>query len=139
MSSRSGKLSWSPYTEEEEANTTPARASRAASRTLSVPRTLTSVVRLGLSDRTRNRSHRPLVEDDVAPLSGGPHRVLIAQVGLHEPHVGHVRQVLDLAVRQVVQAHDLVSVRDEPTAQMRADEPGGAGHEHPRGRQCMWP
>ena len=65
----------------------------------------------GLSDRTRNRPHRPLVEDDVAPLSGGPYGGLIPQVGLHEPHVGNVRQVLQLAVRQVVQAHDLVSVR----------------------------
>jgi hypothetical protein len=47
MSSHGGKVSWSPYTDDDDAKTTLASMLRATSSTLSVPRTLTSVVSAG--------------------------------------------------------------------------------------------
>jgi hypothetical protein len=123
MSSRSGKVSWSPYTDEDDAKTTLACTSRREKHVERPPNIDVGGLR-GLSDRARNRAHRTLVEDDRTPVGRLLDRILIAQIRLDEPHLGEVRQVFEFPVGQVVQAADLVTVGDEPATQVRADEPG---------------
>ena len=94
-----------------------------------MPRTLTSVIRVGELDGSRNRTHRALVEHDRASVGRVPNRLLVAKVRLNESNTGNVREVLELAVGEVVETDDLVPVRDEAAAQMGADESGGAGDE----------
>jgi len=79
------------------------------------------------------------VEHDRASAGGGPDRLLVAKVRLDEPNTGDVREVLELAVRQVVESHDLVSVRDEAAAEVGADEPGGTGDERPHVWAAAYP
>ena len=43
---------------------------------------------LRLSDRARDRAHGTLVVHDGASIGGRPHRVLVAEIGLDEPHLG---------------------------------------------------
>jgi hypothetical protein len=58
------------------------------------------------------------VEDDGAPIGGGPNRSLIAQIGFYEPNAWNIRQVLEPAVGQVVKGHDIVSVGGEAPAEV---------------------
>ena len=50
------------------------------------------------------------MEDDRTTVGGLLDRILFAQIRFDEPHLGEVRQVLELPVGQVVQADDLVTV-----------------------------
>ena len=47
--------------------------------------------------------------------------------------VHEVLDVLPAPREQVVHAHHVVTLGHQPLAQVRADEPGAAGHEHPHG------
>lgn len=41
-------------------------------------------------------------------VGGRPHRVLVPQIGLHEPNFGNAREVLEATVGQVIERHDVV-------------------------------
>ena len=69
------------------------------------------------------------MEDDGASIDRSPDRLLVAKIRLDEPNAGDGREVLELAVREVIQSDDLLPVRDEPAAEVGTDETGGTGHE----------
>jgi hypothetical protein len=129
ISSVWGKRSRSPYTDEDEAKTTVAGRSRAASNTLRVPEHVHVGVALRLFDRSRHRLHRRLVKDRVAPLRRARDGVAIANVCQLETNLRHVGELLGAPDRQIVQADHVVTLGDEPPADRRPDEPGGACDE----------
>ena len=108
-------------------------ASLAASRTLSVPVTFTSLELSGSWIERGHRRQRGLVEDDVAALDGREHTLEAAEVALHDLDVlRDVEQVAPVARREVVEDADIVAALEQRVDQMRPDEPGAAGDEHPR-------
>jgi hypothetical protein len=76
-----------------------------------------------------------MVQDD--PTTGGrfSHCGLVAKIALDEPDLGHIGQVAEDPVGQIVEPDHLVTVGDQAPAQMRADEPRGAGDEDPHASQ----
>src|SRR5687767_10967657 len=62
------------------------------------------------------------------------HRIDVAHVGDLQGHIlrQHIGDVLALPVDQVIDNHDAFAARGQLAHQLRADEPGAAGHHHLR-------
>ena len=73
------------------------------------------------------------MEDHIAAASRRTHGVRVTEVGLFEPDLGNVRQVLEPTFGQVVQPDHVVAFGDEAMGQARTDEAGGAGDEGSHG------
>jgi hypothetical protein len=84
-----------------------------------------------LGNGTGHGSDRGLVKNHLAAGGCFVNRCVVEKVALDEVNLGHVRQVLELTVGEVVQAHDVVAVHDQSAAQVRADEPGCPRDECP--------
>ena len=75
------------------------------------------------------------MQDHVTPRRRLDDGLGVQQVGGDQAHLGDVRQVLVcISLGEVVEADHLVALGDQPPAQVRSDETGGAGHEAPHSR-----
>src|SRR5579884_2432912 len=108
-------------------------------RSPSVPVTFTSLLACGSStDRGTERSAASWKTPSTPATA--PHHVRVAQVALHQLHV-EAFEVLAPSGREVVEDPHAGPAAQEALREVRADEPGPAGHEvqracsHPRA--CM--
>ena len=76
-----------------------------------------------------------MVEHHVAAHEGLADGLRFPEVALYEAHFGDIDQVRERPFREVVEADHIVPFGDQPTAKVGADEPGGAGDEHPHGQE----
>ncbi len=91
-------------------------------------------------DRTVHVALGGEVDHHVVALHGGPHRVAVTDVALHEPVAGifgHVPQVVEVSrVGEGVEDRDrVVAACQDVVNVVGADEPGPAGHEQLHGRR----
>ena len=75
------------------------------------------------------------MEDHIAAASRRTHGVGVTEVGLFEPDLRNIRQVLEPAFGQVVQPDHVVAIGDEAMSEARTDEAGGAGNQGSHERQ----
>ena len=102
-------------------------ACRAASRIICVPWTLIAVGAERIGDDVVDVRDRGEMDDRVAAARSPPGGVAVGDVAEHRSHLGRrvVRRLRE------IEDHRLVAVCDQPVDDVRADEAGTAGDEHP--------
>jgi hypothetical protein len=83
-----------------------------------------------LAHRSQDGSLRPLMQDGTGVSFSVRDGRLVSEVCVDETGLRDVAEVLGRALREIIQSHDLVPVRREPTAQVRTEQSGRARDEN---------